>query len=241
MGKDSFFTREGRAKKFYPVIHVRDMDQASHGVATAFLNGADGVFLINHDVSTQTLFVIAALLRASWPQHFIGLNVLDTTAENAWTLVTAAGRDLNALWVDDAGIDDVVFEAAERLHATWRASTWPGYYFASVAFKGWAPVTNVATTAALARDRSDVVVTSGPQTGSPPSVEKIRNMKAVLPDHPLAIASGMTCQNIHQFLPYADIFMVATGISDKDDRLDPRLVDRMATIVRNYNATGGRL
>jgi predicted TIM-barrel enzyme len=70
----------------------------------------------------------------------------------------------------------------------------------------------------------DVITTSGMATGSAPAVEKIRSMREAIGKHPLAIASGMTPENVSQFMPYADAFLVATGISKSSYELDPAKV-----------------
>ncbi len=239
---DSFFKREGKAKKLYPVIHVRNLAQAQLNAHAAFQNGAYGIFLINHTISSNELLRIAFTVRLEWPNRFIGVNLLDANAGDAFALASDSRNDLNAVWVDDSGIGDYVWSFAEHLHERMQRSSWLGYYFASVAFKGQsAPVIDLVLAAQNGSQHAHVVVTSCPRTGSPPSVEKIRTMKEAIPNHPLAIASGMTCKNIHDFLPYADIFMVATGISDKYDNFDLRLVHQMATIIQNYNKSAGLL
>ncbi len=57
-------------------------------------------------------------------------------------------------------------------------------------------------------------------------------MKEAIGDHPLAIASGMTLENIGGYL-LADCFLVSTGVSRSFFELDPekvkRLVNRLAS------------
>jgi predicted TIM-barrel enzyme len=76
----------------------------------------------------------------------------------------------------------------------------------------------------------DVVTTSGPGTGLPANVEKISRMKQALGDFPLAIASGITSENIHKYLPYATCFLVATGISKDFHSIDP---ERLRVLIEN--------
>lgn len=67
----------------------------------------------------------------------------------------------------------------------------------------------------------DAVTTSGPGTGYAADIEKIRRMKQALGNTPLAIASGITPENIVNYLPHADCFLVATEISRNFTELDP--------------------
>ena len=64
------------------------------------------------------------------------------------------------------------------------------------------------------------MTTSGSGTGQAAELEKIRRMKAALGEAPLAIASGITPENVADFLPHTDCFLVATGISRSFTELD---------------------
>jgi predicted TIM-barrel enzyme len=74
----------------------------------------------------------------------------------------------------------------------------------------------------IARQYVDVVTTGGPATGEAPSVRKIRHMSSALQGLPLAFASGITPDNISQFVPHAKCYLVATGISKTSHELDAR-------------------
>ena len=121
--------------------------------------------------------------------------------------------------------------------SVWR--TWEGLYFGGVAFKYQreVPPEKLGDAAKLASKYMDVVTTSGPGTGRAAAVEKIATMKKALGDFPLAIASGITPDNAADFLPHADCFLVATGISSQFDELDRDMLRALMEVVRAYNAT----
>ncbi len=81
----------------------------------------------------------------------------------------------------------------------------------------------------------DVVTTSGPGTGHAVHVDKIRAMKEALGQFPLAIASGITAENVQDYLPWSDCYLVATGISKSFVELDPILVKALIARVRNHD------
>jgi len=112
---------------------------------------------------------------------------------------------------------------------------WQGLYFGGVAFKYQRSVDDLQMAASTARDYMSVVTTSGPGTGAAARVEKIRTMKLGLRDYPLAIASGITPDNVGDYLPYSDCYLVATGISRSFEDLDPLLTRRLVEIVRVYD------
>src|SRR5262245_19066696 len=80
----------------------------------------------------------------------------------------------------------------------------------------------------------DVVTTSGPGTGHAADTNKIWRMKLALGDTPLAIASGITPENVGNYLPHADSFLVATGISHSFTELDPSRVRALIERVRAF-------
>ena len=203
-----------------PVIHIKDNEQALLNTRVALEAGCDGVFLICHDdkVGEPKLRDAVSHVRSHFPRLWIGANMLGLMPADALRQVPAEG---NGLWCDFIGIDEDLIhpeaEEAQKLRANWR-----GLYFGSVAFKYQAPVHDLERMTALCAPFTDVVTTSGEATGDAPSVDKIKRMREVLnPLQPLAIASGITPENVDAYLPFADIFMVATGIGRDFHNLDP--------------------
>ena len=60
-------------------------------------------------------------------------------------------------------------------------------------------------------------------------------MKHAIGDSPLAIASGITLENVSQYLPIADCFLVATGISESFFELDPVRTRELVTVVDRFD------
>ena len=219
---------------FLAVVHVQDTAQAIRNAHRALENGAHGIFLINHSISAKHLIMIYDQVRNLYPHAWIGLNCLDLDPEQTLTIVPST---VSALWFDslnlNPGSKDPV-ASARRYHEIQKAlsHTWKGKIFGGVAFKyqpkHYAPAEEVELVSLFI----DVITTSGEETGSAPSVEKIRLMKAAAPHKPLAIASGTTPENVHEFFPYANYFLVATGISNSHTELNPILVRNMADKVR---------
>jgi predicted TIM-barrel enzyme len=101
-------------------------------------------------------------------------------------------------------------------------------YFGGVAFKYQREVSDLELACQVAARYMDVVTTSGPGTERAAAVDKILRMKQALGDTPLAIASGITPENVVHYLAYADSFLVATGISRSFAELAP---DRLASLI----------
>ena len=220
-------------KRFYAVIHVEDFEQVSVNAAYAYENGADGIFLINHSLSCEDLLEIYHDVRKKYPDQWIGLNFLGPDAARAMQMLPA---DADGLWTDNAEIDE---DGPNIIPGQWYADfkkTHPrSSYFGGVAFKYQRHVENLECAAKEAQLCMDVICSSGAGTGIAANVDHVRRLCSGKGDRPLALASGVTPENIHTFLPYADCFLVATGVSRSFRMLDPQKVKLLAEKIRAYN------
>ncbi len=217
---------------FLAVVHVEGGRQALRNAKIALQGGADGVFLINHgEVAYHSLIEIYQMIRENLPSLWVGINCLDVgTAAIIYIPTNTAG-----LWVDNAYIsegENPTFRAKQFLNLR-KDRNWQGLYFGGVAFKYQKEVVDVAKVARLAMPFVDVITTSGLGTGQPADIGKIRTMKDAIGDHPLAIASGVTPENVSQYMPHADCFLVATGISTSHTELDPQRVRALTQALGN--------
>lgn len=221
-----------RRNTFLVVIHVEDESQARRNIAIALENGADGVFLINHSISSEQLIAIFAKMRKEFPDFWMGMNMLDLNPYEALAVMGNMGCE-TGLWVDNAGI----YESGPTSHAKGFVdyrSEWNGIYFGGVAFKYQEAVSDPGRVTKLAVPYVDVITTSGSGTGFAPDLEKIKAMKKAAVDHPLANASGITPENVREYQPYVDCFIVATGVSDSHTELNAKRVREFADITNGF-------
>jgi len=207
-----------------PVIHVLDAAQAVRNVAVVLGEGAQGVFLINHDFPHMDLVPIIEQVREQFPSLWLGVNFLGVTGAQAFPVLgelAARGVMVDAYWADDARIDERVETQAEadEIDAVRAASGWDGLYFGGTAFKKQRDVAaeHYQRSAEIARAHMDAVTTSGIATGHAADISKIETFRQGCGDHPLAIASGVTPENIHLYAPLVDAILVATGINYEGD------------------------
>ena len=194
-------------KKFVlPVIHCGEGEEAIPNVRIAVEAGADGVFLINHGIWPAQLLDLAEEVRGLFPDLWIGVNVLgwdvDEVSDNL-------PEGIQGIWTDACEV---------------KPSTFKGTYFGGVAFKTHGLVKDPSAAAKAAMSKMDVITTSGPGTGKAASVEKVRIIREAIGKMPLALASGVTPENVDGYLPCVDYFLAATGISKDFYTLDPKRV-----------------
>ena len=217
-----------------PVIHVSSLSQALRNTDLAREHGADGVFLINHSMHSPELLNIHTAVVDANPDWWVGVNCLGLSTREVFTRVS---MKVSGVWTDNAMIDeDEIDQApAESVLETIKKTEWPGLYFGGVAFKYQEPVNDLSMAAKTASRYMDVVTTSGPGTGKAAGIDKIRAMKDAMGDFPLAIASGITPDNVTDYLPCSDCYLVATGISRSFEELDPKLLKSLVDRVREYD------
>lgn len=201
-------------KRLFAVIHVESQAQAVRNAKVAEAAGCDGVFLISHGKLDwcELLWCVKPCLLET---PYIGLNFLDLS----WTGAKAAIKDelVMGLWLDETHYGPKP-ETVEL--------------FSGYAFKYKPQPRNLEAGAQIARHSCHVLTTSGPGTGKPADLDKIRRLKgAIGPEHRLGIASGVTIDNVEDFLPYADDFLVATGISRSRSELDLGKARELAALV----------
>lgn len=215
-----------------PVIHAESSEQVFRNAELALRAGVDGIWLINHEIPWEDLLRIHQELRAAQPTAWIGLNFLELTPYEGVVLSSPPyGAGVSGLWSDQAYIQEEADiknqPAANRFLVEKRARAWSGLYFGGVAMKGQRKVEDLESAAKVARHFMDVVCTSGRGTGVQTPLEKVQRLYTALEGFPLAIASGVTPENVKEYLPFVDAFLVATGVSSSFTELDETLLKKL--------------
>ncbi|MEX0502907.1 adenine phosphoribosyltransferase [Alphaproteobacteria bacterium LSUCC0719] len=227
-----------------PVIHVLDERQTAVNIDLIIEAGLNGCFLINHDFGIEPFLPIVEAIRGRYPDLWLGLNFLAVTGLKAFPILGdlgARGIRIDAYWADDARIEERVDDSggtqteAEMIAATRATSGWDGLYFGGTAFKKQRPVdpADYRRAAGIAGGFMDVVTTSGIATGKSADLAKLEEFRSALPDRPIALASGITPENAHDYA-MVDCFMVATGINLENDfyNIDPARLSRLIDVCR---------
>lgn len=221
--------------KIHIVVHVLNLKQACEQVSIAHDAGVDGVWLIDHAGGHRDLLSLTGVVRAAFPDFWVGVNFLDLRIDDAMGIVDDR---VNGLWSDNAHVhlgDDL--KVAERAQELRVARGWQGLYFGGTAFKGQRNEHDVGAAAERAVPFVDVVTTSGAATGVSAPESKVRQMHAALGGRrPLALASGITPDNVETYLPYVSFLMVATGVSRSFHELEPSEVGRLVDRVRGWGS-----
>jgi membrane complex biogenesis BtpA family protein len=87
----------------------------------------------------------------------------------------------------------------------------------------------------LQRGGADALVVTGSATGEAVNLNELRCVKELAEEVPVLLGSGVTPDNVRTFLPYADGFIVGTGVKHDavvDHRVDAARVARLVAAVQ---------
>lgn len=208
--------------KVFPVIHHLDDELGIEQAMIAHSMGADGVFLISHHGKDLNLGILGVKIKALMPDLKIGINMLNHDISYSAKIVRHLGLDM--VWADYCGVSSEGYNEEAVYLSNWLKENPDIELFASVAFKYQKEDKEPAKAAMNAKKLGFIPTTSGEATGHAPSIEKIQLMSESVSGN-LAIASGMTVENIHLFKPYLSHVLVSTGISLDDYRFDKNKLD----------------
>ena len=203
--------------KIVPVIHTVDFKQVIYNVNVCVGNGINKIFLIDHHITDDSIVkmtnYIDYIRDMINPSMEIGVNFLQLDTKDA--MIKAEDLKLDFLWADKSYIsEDTIDQALEILD--YQKKVW---YFGCVAFKYQKAEKNLKWVCEKACKLMDVVTTSGSGTGKAPSIDKIKLMRSYIGNKKLAIASGVNSENKKIFDEYADYYLVASSIIDKQERI----------------------
>ena len=225
----------GSSPVLLPVIHPIGRTEALAAVRIAHGLGVPGVFLIDQGMDAHDVLSLVREVHDLYPLLWIGLNLLTRRPADALTVALDACDFIAGIWSDDAGIDERASDStarprAEAFVAARRSRAWNGLYFGGVAFKYQREVAteDLGRAAAQAAPYMDVICTSGPGTGQPAAVAKVRELRLGLGEcHAMALASGITPKNVQIYMPYVQAFLVGTGIEERLGVLDPVKIEAL--------------
>lgn len=216
-----------------PVIHFQNTDQALRNAEIAFDAGCPGVLLISMDGEDELLGPAAKEVKRRWGDKLVGVNYLSLSALSALRLNLAHGFDLT--WTDNAGVHSTGLGTLAHLVADELKATPEHTFFGACGFKGQRAEPDTAAAAVMAAGLRMLPTTSGSATGVAADLQKIRSIRAALGTGPLAVASGITPENVLDYAPFVSHFLVATGVSDDFYNFNFEKLAVLVSRLRNFS------
>lgn len=192
-----------------PVIHMITEEQVFTNVDTCIKCGIEKVFIINHVVEVDELLNCACKVKNTYPDLWVGVNMLGLTAEQA---LIRSPIGINGIWSDSS-------LELHQSHLFKKHNPFGAMFFGGLAFKYQPQPTDLLTACNHATLLTHVATTSGEGTGKSPTTYKIKLIREYLGEHPMAIASGISSENIHLYKDLANYLLVASSITDKNEMI----------------------
>jgi uncharacterized protein len=231
-----------KERVFLPVIHPVTPGTALDSIRTAVDAGADGIFLIDQGMSSSEVLDFTLVVKGLYPDLWIGVNLLDT--EPHMVIPRIKDLPIGGIWSDNAGINELSNDhpLALKFQEARKEHSWDGLYFGGVAFKYQrvVPQDRLPMATEKAQEWVDVITTSGQGTGQAAEVDKVQVMRSTGVTHPIGLASGITPENVDTFLPFVDVYLVASGIETAkySGVLIPERTKALADKIHNFRGTG---
>ncbi len=188
-----------------PVIHMINQNQVLTNVEICINCGIKKVFLINHQVNIETLIECAKRVKKEYPTLWVGINMLGLNTPDSLKY----DSEFDGLWCDAT----ISYEESTRVRQ------FKGMFFGGLAFKYQPQPKDLKSACDEASLATDIATTSGVGTGKAANVEKIKLIREYLGTHPMAIASGVSIENIDNYKGIANYLLVASSITSKSEMI----------------------
>lgn len=200
--------------EIWPVIHVKtgDYELALRQAEIAQKNGCKGVFLISMDGVDEILCDFAEKIKKSLPKFNVGINHLrlscvDNYVRNRLFDIGFHWSDHGVVYGDEIPLETYVLSGRVRVSG--------GKCFQPIGFKYQKKDADIGLSALNTLKLGFIPTTSGAETGKPAPISKLETIrKSIFIGAPLAIASGVTPENIESYFGYVSHILVSTGISE---------------------------
>ena len=214
------------------------------GAAALFIENFGDAPFTKFAVGPETVAAMAAAGRAvrAAVRVPIGFHVLRNDARAALALCAACGGSFirvnvhtGAMLTDQGIIEGNAFETVRfRQFICPSAAIFADVHVKHAVPLGSGPIENSARDT-LERGMADVLIISGVGTGRAAEIADLRRVREACPSAHIVVGSGITEQNVGDFLQYADGFIVGTSIKRSGkvaNPVDPRRVRALATAIK---------
>ncbi len=187
----------------------------------------DGVWMVSNNSSPDVLGEVIQWLRKEAPEFWVGVNLLHESFDTIIDFLKKYNPD--GFWMDHSYITEKNIQTDPVLFIDQLARiSWKGLYFGGVLFKYLSVRGDPVKILKNAIPYMDVLCTSGEATGSAISDQKLELVtKTIDRQMPIAIASGITANNVTTLKGKVNIFMFRSAFVNKYEDIQPELFEEI--------------
>lgn len=209
--------------KVIPVIHHIDTQTTIKNAAMCARLGAWGVALISMDTDNEELCAIGEVIKWGYPNIKVGVNHLGESALES--IAKNLESELDFTWTDNQLVKDgFVSELAHQCSDALKNKN--HLLFSAVSFKYQAKDSDPVQSTLKTYELGFIPTTSGAKTGASADLEYLKNLSSIIPQKTLAVASGLTPENVLVQKHYLGYGLVATGVSKDFHSFDEDLLKK---------------
>jgi membrane complex biogenesis BtpA family protein len=215
------------------------------GAHAIFIENFGDVPFAKSNVGPETVAAMAVAGRAirEAVKLPIGYNVLRNDAKSALALCAACGGGFirvnvhtGAMLTDQGLIESDAFNTLRyRQRICPQAQIFADVHVKHAVLLGDWSLQDAARDTAC-RGLADALIVSGVGTGHAADVADVETVRRACPSAKILLGSGVTQENIRNFLPYADGFIVGTSLKKAGRLVNPVDPKRVAALVRLLNS-----
>lgn len=217
--------------KIFPILHFLDRATTLWQVSVARRCGAAGVFLLcSESDDANDIVDVAWKTKQLNPSFAVGIKLPSFTPLQAAERALEAGLDM--VWTDDMGVSSTGFTAAGMRMAEF-ATQHPGLaLFASVALAHQPvdPAPGLAAQNALTAGFVPTTTTAA-TVEAYPNLAQLKAMSKATRGT-LAVASGITADNVAACAPYVSHILVSSGIFSDQYHIDQYKLEQLLRCAR---------
>lgn len=212
-------------KKFIPVIHITDdLNDLETNLKIIQDNNIKDIMLISHGyLNYLELIELGTKLKSEYNNLNIGYNFLDLNSINVFNYLLKNKIKVDYIWIDNSyvGLNNNYALKIKEQWLEYKEFNSNVKYFGGVAFKYLPQPKYIEKAIEESKKMMDIITTTGNGTGIEISKEKINLFdKIINKESPLAIASGVSIENIDYLFHYVNYFLVSSSISKSDSLFD---------------------
>ncbi len=231
-----------KPKQIWPVIYVK-RENTNRKLANdleVVMKAQCDACVLEMNTTPELLDSAIKFATKEFPQLKIGVNYLGGPNDPYGFIhgfEIAQKYHLPIIWTDFSGVDLIEEHPEVSLHEIEYLRPPNAFYCSGIHMKYGTlknTLKSIEQSAYQAMGWVDGIIMTGKKTGDPTDTQKVKNVRKLVGNYPLGIASGLSIENALELLPWIDFALVNSSIADKEHHLIYEKVKTLAALFHQF-------